>query len=381
MHSQISVITQSIGMALDNIKSNKMRSFLTMLGIVIGVASVIGLVTIVQSATNNITSQFSELGAGTLTVSAPGTPLNRGLSETDLDLIRNTEGVDNIAQNASMNAYAVYEDEIYKHVSVEGRDAVYFIHNDTKLTTGRLFNPAETKGYTYVAIADKKFVQTVLKGNGTLGTTFLLNGITYKLIGVKGDSNNLSGGFADTSRLDGTLTIPYQNVLKSTKTANVTSLDVYYKDDYDSKRVEANLRVTLDNIFDDADNAYSIFNMDSLMSVMDTIMGMMSTLLGGIASISLLVGGIGIMNMMLVSVSERTKEIGLRKALGAEPSRIQMQFLIESITLSLIGGIIGIILGNIIAAVGAHFMKTDFTISYSAIALGAGYTAPDRKHF
>ncbi len=104
------------------------------------------------------------------------------------------------------------------------------------------------------------------------------------------------------------------------------------------------------------------------------VLTLMSTLLVGIASISLLVGGIGIMNMMLVSVTERTKEIGLRKALGAEPLRIQLQFLIESITLSVFGGIIGIVLGLLIAVVGSYFMEASFAISYSAIALGVGFS-------
>ena len=139
--------------------------------------------------------------------------------------------------------------------------------------------------------------------------------------------------------------------------------------------VESRLRSALQNMYNDNDDYYSVVNMESLMSMMDSVQGMLGTLLASIASIALVVGGIGIMNMMLVSVSERTKEIGLRKALGAEPSRIQMQFLIESIVLSMIGGIIGVIIGLAIAFAAAQALDTPFTIPASAITLGVGFSA------
>ena len=181
--------------------------------------------------------------------------------------------------------------------------------------------------------------------------------------------------YMDTSDLDGSVIIPYRNALTMSGAANVTSLDVYIADGYSNSEVESNLRRVLDNIYNGADNAYSVIDLESLMSSMDTVEGMMTTMLGGIASIALLVGGIGIMNMMLVSVTERTKEIGLRKALGAEPIRIQMQFLIESITLSLLGGLIGVAFGMLIAFAGAKALKSNFTISPGAILLGVGFSA------
>ena len=155
---------------------------------------------------------------------------------------------------------------------------------------------------------------------------------------------------------------------------NITGVDVYSEEGASSDAVVSNLRDALDSIYNDADNAYSVFSMDSLLSTMNTVKTMLQTMLGGIASISLVVGGIGIMNMMLVSVSERTKEIGLRKALGAEPMRIQMQFLIEAVVLSVFGGIIGVIIGEIVAYVGAVMLKTTYSASVSAIMLGLGFS-------
>ena len=160
-----------------------------------------------------------------------------------------------------------------------------------------------------------------------------------------------------------------------TSSGNITSLEVYVSDTQYSDAVTAAVENILSESFSNDSDSYNVTNMDSLIQSMETTENMLMAMLGGIASISLLVGGIGIMNMMLVSVSERTKEIGLRKALGAEPSRIQMQFLLESIFLSLTGGFVGVILGLIISYVASTLMSTTFEIQMSAILLGVGFSA------
>jgi putative ABC transport system permease protein len=234
-------------------------------------------------------------------------------------------------------------------------------------------------GETNVAIVDTDFVTNVLDGNSSLGTTFILNGYEYKVIGIKSADSSVSSALSSDSSSGGTVILPYKNVLKMSVMKNVTSVEVYYSEDTDTTTLEENLSACLNEIFevtdDTADSAYSISSVESLVETMTSTETLLSAMLGGIASIALLVGGIGIMNMMLVSVSERTKEIGLRKALGAQPYRIQLQFLIESITLSLLGGFIGILLGEITAYVGTVVMGTTFTVSYPAIALGAGFSA------
>lgn len=374
MH-KLGIIRESFRMAFDNIKSNKMRSFLTMLGIVIGVAAVIGLITIVQSATSSIMNQINSLGASTVMVTTPGTALKRGVSEADLEDIRELDGVSGVAPNVTMSTSAVYNRTVYDTISVEGQDITYFQHQDESVSEGRVFNAAETDGYTNVCIVDSTFVQNVLNGGQAVGTQFLLNGYTYTIIGVAADDNSLGSEMSDNSNLDGTVTVPYRNVPRMSNLDYITSMNVYVADGYTTSEIEEELRTYFTTLYNDADNAYSIINMESLMSVMDSVSTMLTTMLGGIAGISLLVGGIGIMNMMLVSVSERTKEIGLRKALGAEPGRIQAQFLVESITLSLMGGAVGIVLGLILAVIGTRLLSTTFYISYPAIALGAGFSA------
>lgn len=376
---RISVIGQSVKMAFSNIRNNKMRSFLTMLGIVIGVASVIALITIVSSVTGSVVDQFEALGAGTLTITAQGTSVKHGLEDEDIEKLSQVEGVEAVAPTASLSSTAVYDGTVSSVVQIEGRDAVYFQHNDDTIQSGRYFNAAEMSGETNVAIVDTDFVTNVLNGNSSLGTTFILNGYEYTVIGIKSADSSVTSALNTDSDSGGTVIIPYQNVLKMSVMKNVTSLEVYYADDADTTALEDALSACLDEIFevtdDTVDEAYSISSVDSLVETMTSTETLLSAMLGGIASIALLVGGIGIMNMMLTSVTERTTEIGLKKALGALPWQIQLQFLMESFLLSLIGGLAGVALGLILSFAMCRAMSAQFVLSVGAIALGVGFSA------
>lgn len=374
MRETFSIIGQSVSMALENIRSNKLRSFLTMLGIMIGVASVIALVTIVKGVTGSVMSGFEDLGAGTISVSAQGTSLQSGLSQDNIDTLRKIDGVSAVSVSNSTTAKAVYDNSVVSGVSVQGKDVYYFRNNSGLIQKGRTFGENESDGETRVAVADKTFVQKVLKGNGKIGTKFLLGGYEYMLIGIVKSSDALSYSMMDSYGSVGSVIVPYKNVLKMTNSSKVTELSVYYDDNVGADTVETSLRAALDKIYSNAKNSYDIYSMGSLQDMMASTQRELSMMLGGIASISLIVGGIGIMNMMLVSVSERTKEIGLRKSLGAEPARIQAQFLLESITLSIFGGLIGIATGLLIAFAASKLMKIPFAISYMAIFIGVGFS-------
>lgn len=374
MRETITIVGQSVSMALENIKSNKLRSFLTMLGIMIGVSSVIALVTIVKGVTGSVMNGFSDLGAGTISVSAQGTALQSGLSQENIDTLRKLDGVKGISVTNSTTAKAVYDRSVFDGISVQGKDIYYFRNNPGMIQKGRAFSENESDGETKVAVADKTFVSKVLKGNGQIGTKFLLGGYEYTLIGIAKSSDALSYSMVDSYGSSGNLIVPYKNVLKMTNSSKVSDISVYYDDTVGSSAVQESLRAALDKIYNNAKNSYDIYSMDSLKDMMATTQSELSMMLGGIASISLIVGGIGIMNMMLVSVSERTKEIGLRKSLGAEPARIQAQFLVESITLSIFGGLIGIAAGIMIALAASKLMKIPFEISYMAIFIGVGFS-------
>ena len=368
MRKLIYTVRQSLRISVQNIITNKM------LGIIIGVAAVIGLITLVQNATSSILGQFSELGAGTLSVSAPGTAMKQGLTDADLKTLMAVPGVKGVSPQVSGSTAAVYDFKVYDNVSVTGRNELYFAYNDV-VESGRALNASDMSGNINVCLIDQDFRTNILKGTEAVGKTVRLNGAEYLIVGVQKQDNSLFSAYSDRSNLDGSVIIPYKNALTMSWNKNVTSLDIYVEDGASNADVEENLRETLDKIYNNTEGAYQIFNMDSLMDTMNTVSSMLSTMLGGIAGIALVVGGIGIMNMMLVSVSERTKEIGLRKALGAEPARIQTQFLLEAVILSIIGGLIGVLFGCLIALIGARLMDTPFAVSPSAIALGLGFSA------
>ena len=368
------VVKQSVQMSLQNIRSNKMRSFLTMLGIMIGVTSVIALITIVQIVSDSVMGEFSSLGAGTLTIMASSSPMKNGLTDNDIKELEAIDGVDGVSPTVSLTTASVVDGEVYENTSVEGKSDIYFMHDADIITGGRGLNHMDMSGDTYVCIVDPKYVKTAMLGHKVLGSEILIGGFRYTVVGVRGKDESMSSFMSDSSGLDGTVIIPYRNALSMTGSNDVNSAEVYVNPAYSMSDVEESIRNKLKNMYNENDDYYSVINLESMMDMMNSVQGMMGTMLGGIASIALLVGGIGIMNMMLTSVSERTKEIGLRKALGAEPSRIQAQFLIESVVLSVCGGIIGILFGLLIAFVAAKLLKTAFIISWGAVALGFGFS-------
>ena len=375
MHNTISVIRQSIQMSLQNIKSNKMRTFLTTLGIIIGVTAVIALITIVDGVIGSVMGQFSSLGAGTLSVSITGSSLKKGLTESDLDSLEQLENVSGISPSVSITTTAARPGKLLDHVSVQGKNDYYFRNNDL-VSYGRAITRQDVENEAYVCIIDQDLEDNLFPGEDPLGSQVIVGGIRYTVIGLQGEDSNLMASMAGMGgSVDGTITIPYTNALKLSGNSSVTSLDVYVADTDRTQELQEAVESVLYKAFNENEDCYNVFSMDSLLDTMDSMMSMMTYMLTGIASIALLVGGIGIMNMMLVSVTERTKEIGLRKAMGATPERIQVQFLLESIVLSLIGGLIGVALGLLISFAAASLLGTDFVISSSAVGLGVGFSA------
>lgn len=360
-------------MSMQNIKGNKMRSFLTTLGIIIGVTAVIALITIVKGVSDNVMGQFSDLGAGKLIVSVTGTSLKNGLSDADIKNITNVENVSGVSPTVSFMSTGARNGEI-EDISVEGKNGTYFINNKN-IVAGRPLTEAEMEGDVYTCVIDLDCAKAFFFGENPIGKQLKVGGYTYTVVGLEDGDANLMASMMSTSADGGIVKIPYRNALKMSGSANVNSLEVYVSDTNFTDQVISDVEKVLNQAFNDKDDSFTVINMDSLLETMESMQNMMTTMLAGIASIALLVGGIGIMNMMLVSVTERTKEIGLRKALGAEPKRIQLQFLIESIFLSMFGGLIGVILGLLISYVAAILIKIDFIIQPGAIILGFGFSA------
>ncbi|PRR81565.1 ABC transporter permease [Clostridium vincentii] len=364
------MLFESIKMSWENIIHNKLRSFLTMLGIVIGVASIIALITIVQGAKTSISDQVSSLGVNKITINAMGTPLKEGLSQEDMKNIAQVDNISGISPTISGKTGIVYNGNVKENVAVQGKNEVYFKTNTSLLKSGRAINSIDLESKNKVAIIGSSIVEEFYYGVDPIGKDLMINGTTYTVIGTLAASTGFSAG----SNND-TVIIPYTTALSSLGVKNITSLDVFLTDTNTADDTVTDIKSVLNSAFNDKDNAYTIFNMGDMIKSFESMMSIMSLLLSGIAGISLVVGGIGIMNMMLVSITERTSEIGLRKALGATPNRIQLQFIIESILLSSFGGIIGLILGSLIAYIAATIMGIGFVVSIATISLAVGFSA------
>ena len=369
------MLRESVSMSISNIMGNRMRSFLTVLGVIIGVMAIIALITIVSGVTAEVTEQFEALGAGKLTVSATGTALKPGLSENDLRELEAIEQVAGVSPSVTGKVAAKRGDSWIESASIEGRNDTYFKETQDVIARGRALNRLDMEQKTRVCVINEEMAESLFFGVDPLGEELLLGGHTFTVVGIL-SSDSDTDMMAQMMGAGGEkAVIPYTTAMSMMGSAYINSLDVYVADtDYTDQVVEA-LEDALYAAFNYHEDTYSVINMESLLDTMNTMMSMMTGLLAGIASIALLVGGIGIMNMMLVSVTERTTEIGLRKALGAEPGQIQLQFLIESFILSVLGGLIGMVLGVAISYVFALAMDMTFRLSLSAIALGVGFSA------
>lgn len=364
------MLLESIKMSWENIINNKLRSFLTMLGIVIGVASIIALITIVQGATNSISDQVTALGVNKIMINAIGTPLKQGLNQEDIKNISNVENISGISPTVTGKTGVAYNGKVLEAKTIQGKNEVYFKNDTTLIKSGRPINILDLESKNQVAVLGSNIVNDLYYGIDPVGKKIIINGVTYTVIGTLTESTAFTMGSNNDSVI-----IPYTTALRSLGIKNITSLDVYLKDTNIADETVNNLKGVLNPAFNYKEDAYTIFNMGDMISSFESMMSMMSLLLGGIAAISLVVGGIGIMNMMLVSITERRTEIGLRKALGATPNRIQLQFIIESIFLSLFGGLIGFILGSLIAYLASVLIGLSFSISAFTISLAVGFSS------
>ncbi|MDO4293159.1 MAG: ABC transporter permease [Eubacteriales bacterium] len=375
MRNILSAVRQGVRISLQNIKSNKMRTFLTTLGIIIGVMAVIALITIVNGVIGSVMGQFSSLGAGTLSVTITGSSLKKGLTESDLQELGALDNVAGLSPSVSVTAPVARTGKTLDSAQIQGRSEYYF-QNEDRISYGRALTRTDVEEESYVCIIDQDLAENLFPGENPVGQQLFIGAVRYTVVGLLGEDDNLMAAMSlSGSDSDGTVLIPYTNAMKLSGSGSITSLDVYVADTDRTEQLIDDTEAVLYRIFNENDDCYFVFSMDSLLDTMDSMMSMLTYMLAGIASIALLVGGIGIMNMMLTSVSERRQEIGLRKAMGATPGRIQLQFLLESLVLSLIGGFVGVILGLLVSWAAAVALGTEFVISGSAVGLGVGFSA------
>ena len=362
---------ESLKMSWQNIVHNKMRSFLPILGIVIGVAAIIALITTVQSVITEVNSQFDDLGANTLMVQAQGTALKMGLTDKDFEDLQAVEGIAGASPTVSAHLDIAQNGVVKENVSIQGKNELYFARNPDAVKAGRGLNILDVENKNRVCLISETLENDLFDSESAVGHTLRLGGIAYTIVGVTASSTDMTSMLMGTG--DGII-VPYKNAMSLAGVSHIMAVEMYMEDGADTDAVIDDVEAVLGQAFNYKADSFAVTNMESLLDMMHDMQNMMQTMLAGIASIALLVGGIGIMNMMLVSVTERTTEIGLRKALGAQPKRIQMQFLTEAIFLSLFGGIIGIVVGLLISLLVALAIDVGFAISLSAIALGVGFS-------
>ena len=367
------MLGECVKMSLSNIMGSRVRSFLTVLGILIGVAAVIALITTVNGFSGSLSSSFSSMGAGTLTVSVTGSALKSGLTTQDLMELTELDAIDGVTPSVALNARVSRGGSYETGISVSGKNTYYFSQNDSILTRGRTINITDEDNTTFVCIINPDMVEEFFYGVDPIGESLYIDGIPFLVVGIMSEDadSSISGMMSGSPDI----LIPFTTAMKMNNTNVVTSFTAYLAEGWNSEMGTDVLESTLDATFSYEEDCYEIMDMSSIEDTMENMLNMVSALLAGIASIALVVGGIGIMNMMLTTVTERTVEIGLKKALGAIPWQIQAQFLIESFLLSIIGGGAGIVLGLLLSLILSKVMGTGFVISTFAILLGAGFSA------
>lgn len=358
-----SMLAGNIRMSISNIFANRLRSFLTVLGIMIGVTAVIALITTISAVSTSISDSFTSMGAGQLTLSISGNDIKPGLNAENLETLKEIEGVVGLTPSVSLSASFVCAGERDTGISVKGVSDYYFVREDDLVKRGRKLNQFDVDRKNAVCLIGEEVLETFFYGENPIEKTVYLNGIAFKVVGILNED-----AASD-------VIIPYTTALKMNSEAFVTSVTLYLSSPDISKSVTEKLEPVMDAMFSFEEDTYSIVTMEAIENTMTELLDMMSALLAGIASIALIVGGIGIMNMMLTSVTERTSEIGLKKALGARPGEIQMQFLIESFMLSMMGGVLGVLFGIILSMVMCNAMGASFSLSYGAVVLGVGFSA------
>jgi len=362
--------------AIFAISANKIRSGLTILGIIIGIASVIAMISIGQGAKSEIVKSIQSLGSNTLTILPGGARMGavfmgRGsaqtLKEEDVEVLKKIEGVVNVVPVVQRTLQIVAPNGKNTRTSIIGATPEIFSVREISIEKGSIFNEEQVRNISKVAVLGKNIADDLFGEENPVGKTVRISGINFKVIGVAAPKGGVMGMVADDL-----VFVPFttmQKVLAKSEYLNVILIKGEKKEILPQIQQQATLLLAEKHRVDPKEPDFFIISQEDILSALTQITTIFTIFLGAVASISLLVGGIGIMNMMLTSVTERTKEIGLRKAIGAKNREILYQILAESVLLTFFGGVIGIFLGWLISLGIAKFAHIATQVSLFSILL------------
>ena len=330
----------SLKMALRSIGASKMRSILTMLGIIIGVMALVVLVSLVSGATDSVTSTISSLGSSQLTVTLEDDTI-------DLDTLEQWE-----SSESALGQIAPYATDSAEGSGSEGSGSVtvygttesYYDIQNLQLSMGRWLKQSDLDNHTYVCVLNQTAAEELVGYTDCVGQAVTLNQTKYTIVGVLADDENSLTSLLTSGTMIAYL--PYTSLVRLSGTVSPEVSTFYVSAPQGGTLDQAETAVTdlLMEYCEEDEDAFEVSSQDSLESALSSVTSMMTVMLGGIAGISLVVGGIGIMNIMLVTVTERTREIGIRKAIGASRGTILTQFLMEAVVLCMMGCCLGIFL-------------------------------------
>lgn len=370
-------ITESLLLALSNIKSGKMRAFLTMLGIIIGISSVMVIIGVGNGMENYVTESFESMGANTLTVMYTGRGTTRKLTNEVMQKIvdENSEYLDLMSPTVAMQGGVKIGKESLDETAATGVGEQYFEIKNYAVSKGRKFRYLDMQNRERVCIVGS-YIDSVWYGGNSIGQTIRIGTDVFKIVGVlEQEESSVEEGNTDDA-----VYIPYTTAARINGSDTISSYNVtVVSEDKTDAAVEKLKNELLKYLR--TEDAYSVISLGQILDVMTEMINVLITVLAVIAAISLVVAGVGIMNIMLVSVSERTREIGIRKALGAKEKYILTQFVIEAAMISAIGGIVGIIFGYVLSSVATVLISTMLEVnmavtpSFYSIVLAFGASA------
>lgn len=376
------MLWETFKLAFQAIQRNPMRSFLTVLGVVIGVAAVIAMVTIGKGSTAQVTADVETFGANRLMLSpgqgrmGPGSDASsvQPFTLSDVDkIVDQLSSIEIAVPTSTSQLVAVFGNENYQ-TSVTGTDSGYLSVADWDLSSGRSFTDSDETGKA-VCILGETVVEELFGNANPLGEDIRLENISCEVIGVL----KAKGASTFGTDQDDLVLIPFKTYTRRIAgSADVSMISLSMRDGVSTDRAVNDVTMLMREIrrIDPGEeDDFTVNTMEQLSSMLTGISDVLTGLLSAVAAVSLLVGGIGIMNIMLVSVTERTREIGIRMAVGAQASQVLLQFLVEAIVLSVLGGAIGIALGMGFAAVGANVLNIPFIPDPGIIALAFVFSA------